>query len=66
MSGCGSQAPCSVQARVGGRGSAYRVVEGGAVLLKAEAAEQSIDPGHAHLVRGRNGVRVRVGVRGQG
>ena len=36
----------------------HRVVKGGAVLLKAEAAEQRIDPGHAHLVR--VGVRVRV------
>ena len=52
----------------------HRVVKGGAVLLKAEAAEQRIDPGHAHLVRVRVraklrvrfGVRVGVGVRVRG
>ena len=46
-------------------GSAHGVFERGAVLLEAEAAEQGVDPGHAHLGGGKGvgvGVRVEVGV----
>ena len=46
-------------------GSAHGVFERGAVLLETEAAEQGVDPGHAHLGGGRGvgvGVRVRLGL----